>query len=341
MLKNPTIYVNRTTDIPYKREIRGEIVGFLKFSDFGITNGISHFDALKQGKVFFAPLSVYDDLSLTDAQRAIEGSTKFTMLSSGVDAFLPRINIKMSDGKNYSIQTPKKAVFRPLGKLEFSYGDWFDQTTIHPKILRKYLSQFLSTPDFDFAITPNRYIKRKNIIQDDGEFLNFEFDKFKITFSNFNAASTWRISCFTAVYRNNINDEGRLSTAFLETLFSDFGNGSIALDSNGNCRPWIYISSDDLYQELNKFDDVEFGSVHYYNNHNKPYSYTFNDVISNPHLLLLEKDDDYETQQEFRIIFGGPNDSFEGLANPIVRFTFENIRFGETKNELQDLILGR
>ena len=75
-----------------------------------------------------------------------------------------------------------------------------------------------------------------------------------------------------------------------------------------------------------------------YNKKKKKFTYSFNDVLRTPHLILLEKPIEYKDQKEFRIIVGGPNKEFGRLDNPLVDlFDPQMIKFGENEQELRNI----
>ena len=207
---------------------------------------------------------------------------------------------------------------------------------LRPKNLQIAIKEYLEKEDYDLVLVPDRFIQSGTKEENGEVFDYYRFDNFKFEF-NSSLETTWRISCFTQITKSDI-ENGKLSSTFIKDLLNQETNkGSIAFDDRGNFRPFIYVDVDTMKDALNG-KEFYYGTVHYYNKKKAKFTYSFNDVMGTPDLILLEKPSEYKNQKEFRIIAGGPNEKFGRLDNPLVDlFDPQMIEFGESEQELRNI----
>jgi hypothetical protein len=328
-------YITRTEDCTdIDPIIEEDIIGFIKFSDYIKDDGEkeNHFQQLVSGKVFFPAIKLFEERG-TEAQKAIEGSTEYTKYVNGNVQLGETLYTK--EGRNYCIQSPKGVKF--VNKVDvITKGLLMLDTHLKPKYLQTAIKEFLQEGDYDLALVPDRFIRRGTKEKNGKVFDYYCFDNFKFEF-NSSLETTWRISCFTQITKSDI-ENGKLSSDFIKNLLNQkTDKGSIAFDDKGNFRPFIYVDVDTMKDALNG-EEFYYGTVHYYNKKKKKFTYSFNDVLRTPHLILLEKPIEYKDQKEFRIIVGGPNKEFGRLDNPLVDlFDPQMIKFGENEQELRNI----
>lgn len=331
----PRIFLSQTEDFTgIEPIIEEEIVGFVKFSDYTKDAGEeeNHFQQLVSGKVFFPTIKLFEENG-TEAQKAIEGSTEYTKYVKG-DVALSN-EYMQTTGRNYCIQCPKGVQFVDKDNLAIGSFPMLD-TYLNPKCLQTAIKDYLRKENFDLVLVPDRFLKRGTIEYEGKVYDYYHFDNFKFEF-NSSLETTWRISCFTQITQSDI-ENGKLSSTFIKNLLNqETDKGSIAFDDRGNFRPFIYVDADTMKDALNG-EEFYYGTVHYYDKKKKKFTYSFNDVIGTPDLILLEKPSEYKDQNEFRIIVGGPNTEFGRLDNPLVDlFDSQMIKFGESEQDLRDI----
>lgn len=329
------LYISKTEDfIKVNPTVEEEIVGFIKFSDYikDVGEKENHFQQLVSGKVFFPSINLFEEKG-TEAQKAIEGSTEYTKYVNG-DVVLTNAQITTT-GRNYCIQCPKGVKFVDTVNLIIGNFPMFPDY-LNPKCLQTAIKEYLKKGDYDLVLVPDRFIQSGTKKENGKVFDYYRFDNFKFEF-NSSLETTWRISCFTQITKSDI-ENGKLSSAFIKNLLNQkTAKGSIAFDDSGNFRPFIYIDVDTMREALIA-KEFYYGTVHYYNKKKKKFTYSFNDVVGTPSLILLEKPSEYKDQKEFRIIVGGPNKEFGRLDNPLVDlFDPQMIKFGESEQELRNI----
>jgi len=329
------LYISKTEDfIKVNPTVEEEIVGFIKFSDYikDVGEKENHFQQLVSGKVFFPSINLFEEKG-TEAQKAIEGSTEYTKYVNG-DVVLTNAQITTT-GRNYCIQCPKGVKFVDTVKLIIGNFPMFPNY-LNPKCLQIAIKEYLKKGDYDLVLVPDRFIQSGTKKENGKVFDYYRFDNFKFEF-NSSLETTWRISCFTQITKSDI-ENGKLSSAFIKNLLNQkTAKGSIAFDDSGNFRPFIYIDVDTMREALIA-KEFYYGTVHYYDKKKKKFTYSFNDVVGTPSLILLEKPSEYKDQKEFRIIVGGPNKEFGRLDNPLVDlFDPQMIKFGESEQELRNI----
>lgn len=330
------IYLSKTKDfINVDPIVEEEIVGFIKFSDYIKDAGEkeNHFQQLVSGKVFFPYIKLFKEIG-TEAQKAIEGSTEYTKYVNG-NVTLSNSLITTDVGRKYCIQSPKGVKFVDPENLEIG-GFPMLPDYLHPQNLQIAIKEYLEKEDYDLVLVPDRFIQSGTKEQNGEVFDYYRFDNFKFEF-NSSLETTWRISCFTQITKSDI-ENGKLSSTFIKNLLNqETDKGSIAFDDRGNFRPFIYVGVDTMKDALNG-KEFYYGTVHYYDKKKKNFTYSFNDIIGTPDLILLEKPSEYKEQKEFRIIVGGPNKKFGELDNPLVDlFDPQMIKFGESEQELRNI----
>ena len=238
-------------------------------------------------------------------------------------------------GRNYCIQCPKGVKFVDTVNLIIGNFPMFPDY-LNPKCLQTAIKEYLKKGDYDLVLVPDRFIQSGTKKENGKVFDYYRFDNFKFEF-NSSLETTWRISCFTQITKSDI-ENGKLSSAFIKNLLNQkTAKGSIAFDDSGNFRPFIYIDVDTMREALIA-KEFYYGTVHYYDKKKKKFTYSFNDVVGTPSLILLEKPSEYKDQKEFRIIVGGPNKEFGRLDNPLVDlFDPQMIKFGESEQELRNI----
>jgi hypothetical protein len=329
------LYISKTEDfIKVNPTVEEEIVGFIKFSDYikDVGEKENHFQQLVSGKVFFPSINLFEEKG-TEAQKAIEGSTEYTKYVNG-DVVLTNAQITTT-GRNYCIQCPKGVKFVDTVNLIIGNFPMFPDY-LNPKCLQTAIKEYLKKGDYDLVLVPDRFIQSGTKKENGKVFDYYRFDNFKFEF-NSSLETTWRISCFTQITKSDI-ENGKLSSAFIKNLLNQkTAKGSIAFDDSGNFRPFIYIDVDTMREALIA-KEFYYGTVHYYDKKKKKFTYSFNDVVGTPSLILLEKPSEYKDQKEFRIIVGGPNKEFGRLDNPLVDlFDPQMIKFGESEQELRNI----
>ena len=329
------LYISKTEDfIKVNPTVEEEIVGFIKFSDYikDVGEKENHFQQLVSGKVFFPSINLFEEKG-TEAQKAIEGSTEYTKYVNG-DVVLTNAQITTT-GRNYCIQCPKGVKFVDTVNLIIGNFPMFPDY-LNPKCLQIAIKEYLKKGDYDLVLVPDRFIQSGTKKENGKVFDYYRFDNFKFEF-NSSLETTWRISCFTQITKSDI-ENGKLSSAFIKNLLNQkTAKGSIAFDDSGNFRPFIYIDVDTMREALIA-KEFYYGTVHYYDKKKKKFTYSFNDVVGTPSLILLEKPSEYKDQKEFRIIVGGPNKEFGRLDNPLVDlFDPQMIKFGESEQELRNI----
>lgn len=338
-LNAPKIYMFKNEDFTNVAPIiEEEIVGFIKFSDYtqDVGEKENHFQQLVSGKVFFPSIKLFEEKG-TEAQKAIEGSTEYTKYVNG-DVTLSYSLITTDMGK-YCIQSPKGVKF--VNSEEFTL-ELLPLLPVHlrPKELQTAIKEYLEKEDYDLVLVTDRFIRSGTKVENGKVFDYYRFDNFKFEF-NSSLETTWRISCFTQITKNDIED-GKLSSTFINNLLNqETAKGSIAIDDSGNFRPFIYVDVDTMREALIA-KEFYYGSVHYYDNKKKKsknkFTYSFNDVVKTPSLILLEKPSEYKDQKEFRIIVGGPTKDFGRLDEPLVDlFDPQMIKSGESEQDLRNI----
>jgi hypothetical protein len=329
------LYISKTEDfIKVNPTVEEEIVGFIKFSDYikDVGEKENHFQQLVSGKVFFPSINLFEEKG-TEAQKAIEGSTEYTKYVNG---YVVLTNAQITTtGRNYCIQCPKGVKFVDTVNLIIGNFPMFPDY-LNPKCLQTAIKEYLKKGDYDLVLVPDRFIQSGTKKENGKVFDYYRFDNFKFEF-NSSLETTWRISCFTQITKSDI-ENGKLSSAFIKNLLNQkTAKGSIAFDDSGNFRPFIYIDVDTMREALIA-KEFYYGTVHYYDKKKKKFTYSFNDVVGTPSLILLEKPSEYKDQKEFRIIVGGPNKEFGRLDNPLVDlFDPQMIKFGESEQELRNI----
>lgn len=322
-----------------------KILGFLKFTDYGITDGISHFEQLKNGKVFFSQPNFFHENG-TKAQKDLEGQTSVLEELNGnlaeeiigdTSIIVPKgINFEHSEHEYRKINSP----FTVPSDFE-NFSKKID-SAIENGLLQKILFETVEKmkQENDIVIYPLLYEKEGKIYYDTEEkSLRRVYlpKKYKIEFTSKDSEATWRISSFTKI-SNDMIDDNILSNDTLRKLLEDNSEkGSIARDIEGNLRPWVYIPYDILTKSLNKYR-IMHGSVHYYRNNEYPFS--IEDIVVNPNHLLLAKDVSYENQYEYRAMYGGPNKLYEVcFDSPVIDlgWNINEIKYGTTIGELINL----
>lgn len=330
------LYLKKTEDfIKIDPTIEEEIVGFIKFSDYikDVGEKENHFQQLVSGKVFFPYIKLFKEKG-TEAQKAIEGSTEYTKYVNG-NVTLSNSLIRTDGGRKYCIQTPKGVKF--VNQEDLIIGNFpMLPDYLRPKYLQIAIKEYLEKDDYDLVLVPDRFIQSGTKEENGEVFDYYRFDNFKFEF-NSSLETTWRISCFTQITKSDI-ENGKLSNTFIKDLLNqETDKGSIAFDDRGNFRPFIYVDVDTMKDALNG-KGFHYGTVHYYNKKKAKFTYSFDDVIRTPDLILLEKPSEYKNQKEFRIIVGGPNKKFGRLDNPLVElFDPQMIKFGESEQELRNI----
>ncbi len=330
------LYLKKTEDfIKIDPTVEEEIVGFIKFSDYikDVGEKENHFQQLVSGKVFFPYIKLFEEKG-TEAQKAIEGSTEYTKYVNG-NVTLSNSLITTDGGRNYCIQTPKGVKF--VNQEDLIVGNFVMLPDyLRPKYLQIAIKEYLEKDDYDLVLAPDRFIQSGTKEENGEVFDYYRFDNFKFEF-NSSLETTWRISCFTQITKSDI-ENGKLSNTFIKDLLNqETDKGSIAFDDRGNFRPFIYVDVDTMKDALNG-KGFYYGTVHYYNKKKAKFTYSFDDVIGTPDLILLEKPSEYKNQKEFRIIVGGPNKKFGRLDNPLVElFDPQMIKFGESEQELRNI----
>ena len=329
------LYISKTEDfIKVNPTVEEEIVGFIKFSDYikDVGEKENHFQQLVSGKVFFPSINLFEEKG-TEAQKAIEGSTEYTKYVNG-DVVLTNAQITTT-GRNYCIQCPKGVKFVDTVNLIIGNFPMFPDY-LNPKCLQTAIKEYLKKGDYDLVLVPDRFIQSGTKKENGKVFDYYRFDNFKFEF-NSSLETTWRISCFTQITKSDI-ENSKLSSTFIKNLLNQkTAKGSIAFDDSGNFRPFIYIDVDTMREALIA-KEFYYGTVHYYDKKKKKFTYSFNDVVGTPSLILLEKPSEYKDQKEFRIIVGGPNKEFGRLDNPLVDlFDPQMIKFGESEQELRNI----
>lgn len=330
------LYLKKTEDfIKIDPTIEEEIVGFIKFSDYikDVGEKENHFQQLVSGKVFFPYIKLFEEKG-TEAQKAIEGSTEYTKYVNG-NVTLSNSLIRTDGGRKYCIQTPKGVKF--VNQEDLIIGNFpMLPDYLRPKYLQIAIKEYLEKDDYDLVLVPDRFIQSGTKEENGEVFDYYRFDNFKFEF-NSSLETTWRISCFTQITKSDI-ENGKLSNTFIKDLLNqETDKGSIAFDDRGNFRPFIYVDVDTMKDALNG-KGFHYGTVHYYNKKKAKFTYSFDDVIRTPDLILLEKPSEYKNQKEFRIIVGGPNKKFGRLDNPLVElFDPQMMKFGESEQELRNI----
>lgn len=330
--------IKRTEDFtPIDPIVEEDIVGFVKFSDYTKDAGENenHFQQLVSGKVFFPSIKLFEENG-TEAQKAIEGSTEYTKYVKGNVVLTTNWYTNPENpGRNYCIQCAKGVQFIDKDNRGIGIFPMFE-TYLNPKCLQTAIKEYLRKENFDLVLVPDRFLQSGTQEKDGRVYKNYRFDNFKFEF-NSSLETTWRISCFTQITKSDI-ENGKLSSTFIKNLLNQkTDKGSIAFDDRGNFRPFIYVDVDTMKDALNG-EEFYYGTVHYYDKKKKKFTYSFDDVIGTPDLILLEKPSEYKEQNEFRIIAGGPNKEFGRLDNPLVDlFDSQMIKFGESEQDLKNI----
>ncbi|HEM6289027.1 TPA: hypothetical protein ACGPBH_000194 [Streptococcus suis] len=336
-IPGPKIYLKKGEDFnKIEPTVDKEIIGFLKFSDYNKDDGETenHFQQLVSGKIFFPPIKLFEGKG-TEAQKAIEGSTEYTKYVYGNGNVSLSTAMITTTGKNYCIQVPKGVKFVDKENLIL---DNFPMCPnyLNPARLQTAIKEYFKSGDNDILLAPDRFIRRGDKEENGVVYDYYHFDNFKLEI-NSSLETTWRISCFTQITKNDIEND-KLSSTFIEKLLNqETDKGSIAFDDKGDFRPFIYVDVNTMKDAL-KRREFYYGSVHYYDKKKKKYTYSFDDVVRTPDIILLEKPSEYKDQSEFRIIVGGPNKEFGKLDNPLVDlFDSKMIKSGESETDLKNI----
>lgn len=161
-----------------------EIVGLLKFSDYDYSDGISHFQQLKNGKVYFNNPNFFSNYG-SDAQKAIEGTTDFIEFAKEKESEAkviirnknsPTDIIHVPVGVNYknTIERSKSIICHDINSVIHEDFEW-NISDIRQK--------------YDIALVPQKYnkthsIKKKTIydLNEKNFIIEYSFEKAKILF---------------------------------------------------------------------------------------------------------------------------------------------------------------
>lgn len=256
------------------------IVGFIKFSDFGVSNGKVHFDELVKGNVFFQYYQWFEDNG-TVAQQAVEGSAnRVAFLNSNMPKY-HRGNIVIGSPVGIKYVDNQKREQSSLMINSLSSEDLLDECIVEKEM------ESLIKDNADVVIYPQKYKITK--VSDSG-IPTFDFDTLSIKLVNPRKA-TWRISCFITVRYSDIDFDGKLTDEFLKSVLGkDTLRGSIAFDSLGKDRPWVWIPVADMYRELKRLKrlkrlkSISCSLVTYYKNDEYPFNK--NHLLINPLSLI-------------------------------------------------------
>ena len=327
-----------------------DILGYLKFSDNNLSDGYgeTHFEQLRNGKIFFSSPHWFKDHG-TEAQRDIEGSTKF-------------LNYVQENSKSRltldDFRYVTKYVIPPIITLRYkkdklrikSYQGY--NTDVKYYVSEEYLKKIellKKEEDVDVLIYPKFYSIDNNPI------CTYEPNaRGKLTFSfqysyKFNGVrielidkkdETWKISSFVKVKKNDVDENGKLSREFINSLYDlKQYKGSIAIDNEGLDRPWIYVKRNYLVNILKlTFPEIRLYDISYYDNE---YPFSVNELLTDPNLLLSAKRSAYMQQREARLIMGGPNKNFKVNLPNLVNLDWNTdfVTYGENKLDLENSTL--
>lgn len=303
------------------------IAGLLKFSSFeNGESGKTYFEQLKQGKVHFSKPSDFTSKELSKAQHALEGSTDFIQFDKkhpgawaetqyfGEYIIGSPLGIKFGEKITNAYQ---ESIPIPIGTSDYNALKMINQK------LKENIEAAKNEKKCDIIAYPPNYKKIGNV---------FRFDSIKFEFLNVNNDATWHLASFTAI-------DSKPNTEFINNLLDKSGpKGSIAYNNKNEFRPWVYIPYTEFKRCLSHFNELTCGKVSYYTDNTYPYN--IDDITLNPNKLLLAKDRNYKSQNEFRIIYGGPNDSFKTNYTELINFNWskESISYGTTKESLLDTL---
>lgn len=306
-----------------------EIIGFIKFSDYGKTNEKLHFSELIKGNVFFQSYQWFEENG-TIAQQATEGSAARIQFLNGTHGWYrtPDYILASPTGIEFVDELNRN---RSSILLNFPLGT----DILNTEVINNEIEE-LDTNNMDVLIYPNNYKGEKK--DEEGRQI-YDFDELTIKLVN-PERPTWRISCFVTVMKSDLDNEGKLTEDFLKNIANkNNAKGSIIYDKLGLERPWVWISANIMWNNLKRISKLKSGLVQYYSK--KQYPYNRDDILKNPNVLLLAKEEVYSNQREFRLIIGGINSNFPiYYENNIVRFEWENdVRYGKILSELKNIIL--
>lgn len=302
------------------------ILGLLKFSSFEKgSNGETYFEQLKQGKVHFSKPFDFTSENLSRAQQALEGSTNFVKLNNNCRESGPTFNclgnyikssycgMKFGDIKN---------IYYENFSISPEKNDSDNLKKINQK-LKKVIESEKNKKRFDIIAYPHHFKKNKNC---------FTFNSIKFEFLNVNDNATWHLASFTSI-------DSKPDAKFISDLLDHGGpKGSIAYNNDGEFRSWVFIPYAEFKRCISQFNGLTYGKVSYYTENTYPYN--TDDIILSPNKLLFAKDSNYKSQNEFRIIYGGPNESFKTNYTELINFNWpkESISYGTTKESLLDTL---
>ncbi|MCI2960523.1 hypothetical protein [Pediococcus pentosaceus] len=324
-----------------------KIVGFLKFSDYDFEIGEpTHFQQLIEGNIFFQKISFFENNG-TQAQKDIEVSTDFNKFIANE----ARTEVELYERYGLVKYTiPSIVALKYISGITVKKVHLSINSNIKMVLKEKnknYINDVVKNSDYDVIVYPDEFIlKSDNIYEryvENGRvkfkiLKDYGFANSKITFLGNDNHATWRIASFIQVTDENVEINGKLKIDFLNKILDiSSPKGSIAVNESGELRPWVYIPKEILFRKQNYIEKMGGGSVCYYTKNKYPFS--INSFTANPNCLLLAKDVNYKNQFEFRLITGGPNETFKNEFSPLLNLGWRKseIGYGTKIEELQNL----
>ncbi|NQN91541.1 hypothetical protein HO995_06050 [Streptococcus suis] len=321
--------------------MENRVVGYLKFSEHTSgTDGISYWEKLKQGEIFFNRYNAYEN-AISDAQRALEGTTELIQfgeekknktrveMSNSVDSIIISSAVGASFENNGVVRKQLLGAINKQGNMRYSTTSAGIQEQI----------QELKKSSDDIILYPVTYERPVPVYKNSKFYDFYDYKDMKLEI-NVKQSCNWKISCFLTICLYDLDQDGTLKKEFISSLKTKHPRrGSIALNNLDEERPWVYIPNEVMYNlTLENKDILVGGYVRYYKSEDYPYS--FNEIIANPHKILLAKDESYKEQREFRLIAGGPNDLFKGLEGDILMYNWgQFIQYGSDLTDLEKIKL--
>ncbi|HEM5111106.1 TPA: hypothetical protein U1248_001391 [Streptococcus suis] len=317
------------------------VVGYLKFSEHTLgADGVSYWEKLKQGELFFNNFNAYEN-AISDAQRALEGTTELiqfveekkneskVIMSGPTGDVIISIAVGASFENNGHVIKHLSGAINNGGNVRYS---------ITPEGINEQI-QTMKNSSNDIILYPVRYKKPITVYRDSKFYEFYDYEDMKLEIIE-KSTCNWKVSCFLTICLYDLEQDGTLKKEFISSLKTKHPiRGSIALNNLDEERPWVYIPNEVMYNLMLENKDILVGGdVRYYKSEDYPYS--FNEIIANPHKILLAKDESYKEQREFRLIAGGPNDLFKGLEGDVLMYNWgQFIQYGSDLTDLEKIKL--
>lgn len=298
------------------------IIGFLKF-----VNLRDYKSTLNNGPYFLDPYEFRkQDKGLSDAQMALEGDTTgVTIKELSAETNLSYEQSGQINKSNINYKVPVGGIYTKDFKKGFKFYksnmSFETHDTLSDLRVKEAVSKVFGDNKckFDVFLLPQYtacekldILSAKNCHPTISSNMEYKVVKTEIKYNK--GKSNWYICCFSAITVNDINENGTLKKQVLKDLSGIKKN-----------RKWIWIPKKVMLYNLKRIYekyDCSIGMINYYDD---VYPLTQWEILEDPYSIFFAKPRQYEGEKEFRILIGGPNDSFYSLSgNQSIPFDWKN-----------------